>query len=1219
MSPLNISSMPHNAPVPENESERLDALLHYDILDTTPEEELDAITKLASHICQTPIALISILDGKRQWFKSKIGLDISETGREISFCRYAIMNKEGLEVPNALKDERFKDNPLVTGKPDIRFYAGVPLENPEGLNMGTLCVIDSVPRTLTPEQREALKVLSKQVMMHFELRKQNQLLKREQESLKKKREMLQAISEATDELLSNSDYLEAVHNCLPMLGSAAGIDCAYLFRVKSTDKIKGQVSEQLASWSAVSESKEVVLFQKEVALSLSEKHLDKLKKYENIDLNESDTSEKDDLSSYLKAKHINSSLILPVIIGGELWGFIGFGTLAEGHVWSESELSLFKSFANSVANAVDRAAVAKQAEDMALFSLENPFPVVRVDLNGKVLLRNAPAEHISKIELNGKVYSDLEFFSLIAQQLTPVKPIKTWEVTHKQRHYNVIARLSELKKHINIYATDVTHQKRAEELLIASEARMAAIIQNLQAGILLKDENRKVIHVNKKFHQLFNLPDSAISPGEDYANVTDKIKTLFKDPKAYKNRIDQVVQEDKPCLGEELELADGRCFERDFIPIIINNTYKGHLWKYMDVTERKKYETNLKTQEEKYRSIITNMNLGLLEVNNDNVILSANNTFSNISGYSSEELVGNNALKLLGITEDRKNTIDLQGVFDIARLPVQNKRGELRWWLLSGTPNYNDMGQKTGAIIIILDITRHRKLEEELLVMRQKAEESAKAKEQFFANMSHEIRTPLNAIIGMVSELSREDLTNRQKLFVTHATSASQHLLSLVNDILDISKIEAGKLELDSSPFSLREVLREAEIIMKPAANEKLLNFNVSVSEKVSPAFLGDPIRIRQVLINLIGNAIKFTEKGSVSVLCELMERNSYSQKVKLTIADTGIGMDEAYLKDLFKKFTQEDISTSRKYGGTGLGMSITYELVQLMNGSIDVKSEKGSGTRIELVLNFTVANENNVPASAVAGSTESLDGKRVLLVEDNEMNRMVAANTLQRYKLIVTEATNGAEAIERVKETEFDLILMDLQMPVMDGIEATKIIRTQLHLTTPIIAFTANAFKSEIEQHLATGMNGYVTKPFEERVLLSTIQQMLYQTAGVVNETEELQHTKLYDLSKLIAVSHGDMAFVRKMVDLFKVHTLSSVEEIKEAFNEKDYDKIRKVTHRIKPGIEKLGITTLKADILALEEFDTSAFTPTELHEAITRLESTLAKVISALANEEL
>lgn len=665
-------------------------------------------------------------------------------------------------------------------------------------------------------------------------------------------------------------------------------------------------------------------------------------------------------------------------------------------------------------------------------------------------------------------------------------------------------------------------------------------------------------------------------------------------------------------VGQSVQLTQSDDGKIEFTALVI------------DITERKTYEEQIVRQKEKYLNIITNMNLGMIEVDLEERILFANHTFFFISGYSQQELIGKKASELLVLNDNRsvlreKMAMREKGLSDMYEIQVKNKKGETRWWVVSGAPNYDAQGKIIGSIGIHLDITEKKQMEMELEAARLQSEESSRAKAAFLAHMSHEIRTPLNGIIGMVRELTYEPLSKKQQEYVDNAATASEHLLSVLNNVLDISKVEAGELSLERRHFKLKDTIKEVKAMMKLKAREKGLYFGLDVMDVTNMAYIGDPARIRQVLLNLIGNAIKFTEQGGVYVECKIKTKGNGGHTIALSVEDTGIGMEASFQQKLFRKFSQEDASTSRKYGGTGLGMAISYEIIKLMQGSVSVSSKKNEGTRIEVLFDLPLGQPDKVDRESGAANPAMNGTTRVLLVEDNAFNRAVACNTLRRYACDVTEAVNGREAVQLLKKNRFDVVLMDLQMPVMDGFEATRIIRQQLQLDVPIIALTANAFKSELEQCLTEGMNDYMTKPFEEKALMSLVKQFRIKNKAAVTKEPPLaiEQDKLYDLTQLTKMSGGDTVFIQQMIQLFMEQALLSMQQINEAYSRLDLHAVYAVAHRLKPSIDSLAIKTLQGPIRMLEEKAMSGIDSPEIQEQINLLTATIHQVVERLKSE--
>ena len=648
-----------------------------------------------------------------------------------------------------------------------------------------------------------------------------------------------------------------------------------------------------------------------------------------------------------------------------------------------------------------------------------------------------------------------------------------------------------------------------------------------------------------------------------------------------------------------------------------------------DITERKSIEESLRINEEKYRSILANMKIGLLEVDQEGKITYANNSFCYMSGYTMPELIGQKSAELFLFNDSSDLEKEMwknreMGLADAYEVETKDKNGDRKWWLVSGAPRFNDKAELVGSIGIHLDVTDQKVQELELVESRIEAEQSAHSKEIFLANMSHEIRTPMNAIMSMANQLAKTNLEPQQEFYLETIHTASKSLLVIINDVLDLSKIDAGKLSLENIGFNLIDVLQNAMQVITHKGEEKGLDLNNFYFDgNIAKVLMGDPYRLNQVLLNLMTNAVKFTERGSVDLNCRVIADKPDSQVIHISVKDTGIGMDASFVKHLFEKFSQEYESVSRKYGGTGLGMSICKELVEQMGGEISVESVKGVGSTISFVVEFPKGISTDMPEKIETQfSEEFLVGKKVLVTDDNDLNRLVASILLLDFGATVMVAENGEIALEMISRETFDVVLMDIQMPVMNGYEATKLIRKSGN-DIPIIALTASAIKGEREKCIACGMNDYITKPINEEQFLKTIDKWITKDSeSEMNiEMENLLENEgvegLYDLAGLRAISKGREAFVKKMVDMFCEQTPITVKEMIDAYHANDLEQMGLIAHKLKSNIDNLSIFPLLRTIRDIEAIGRENLDGSSLPTLLKDTETVITKVVEQLREE--
>ncbi len=606
-----------------------------------------------------------------------------------------------------------------------------------------------------------------------------------------------------------------------------------------------------------------------------------------------------------------------------------------------------------------------------------------------------------------------------------------------------------------------------------------------------------------------------------------------------------------------------------------------------EITEIKNAHLQVERSEEKYRGIIENLELGLLEVNTVGEIIKVYPQFCEMTGYVPEDLVGKSAVdallppefKALLAKQSREREEGIPGVYEVQ---IMKKDGSRIWVIISGAPFYDENDEISGSIGIHLDISKRKEMERDLYLAKEAAENSMKAKEIFMANMSHEIRTPMNAIIGMGGLLKKTDLDSTQLEYLDAVKVSADNLLVIINDILDFSKIESGNLIIESVEFSLQKIIDKSYRIMKLKAEEKGILLYYSIEDTIHDAVMGDPTRLGQVILNLMSNAVKFTDFGSVLIFVKKVEDIGNSTRIMFSVKDSGIGIAEDKLDSIFNSFTQEENSTTRKYGGTGLGLAISKKIVEQMGGDLEVVSQKGHGSEFYFSLEFEKGSGNVVTEiGEELIQIENFKRKKILLVEDNAINRFMATTLLQQWNCVVDHAEDGIIAVEKLKAKQYDLVFMDMLMPNMNGIDATKIIRNELKLTVPIIALTANAITGESEKCKAVGMNDYLSKPFDPKDLNFKMAKWL-DIIAVKNDVYEVKEeefilessisNQLYDLTLLEKVASGNKDFIGKMIEIFLEETPRDMQELKDAVASKNYEQIRSVVHRIKPSLSHVA-----------------------------------------------
>ncbi len=1029
------------------EDSRVSALDKYQILVSMPESEFDSITRLAAYLSKKPIATISFLDGEYQFIKSRAGFSTEISSVEDSICQFAIKGSELLEINDTLEDARTRGMKCVTGGSKIRFYAGVPIVNPEGYVLGSLCVMDVVPGALDEQQREGLKILADQVMTHLEVKYQNGVL---------------------NDLIQKYEEISTIFN------SSAELHC--ILDRNGTIELMNNIVERLLGYS----------MEEVIGRSIWEFF------YED-DILAMVPQLEGGLASGQKSFELEGRIKLKD--GSTKW--MGWSIAVRNQKW----------FANG-RDISDKKKMVEELEQLSLVANKVNNGVIISDNNSNVIWANEASTEItgySLDDLKGRKLGDV----LKGKETDTEVILNARELTKSKRSFSVdllayrkdgtpiwlsilnsviLDKDGNIDKEVEVII-DITARKKSElELEILS-----MVASKSASGIAIRDAKGRVTWVNAALENMLGYNFSEIEGrrfneivvGEDTSKHTLEIaEDAIRAKKPY--NIDLLI------------------YKKDHSPIWVNAATtpilneKGEIERQVeiinDITERKFAEDQLTLL-----SLVASKTInGVAISGSDGKIKWINQSLEDLTGYSLEEFQNTRPGDLLAgegtdmelLKKARQQAADC--IPSNIELLSYKKDGTRIWLSISNTPTFNADGSLDQQVEIINDISERKLAEQELIKTREEALQLSKAKETFLSVMSHEIRTPLNAVIGMSYILMDDNPTESQIENLKILGFSAQNLLNLINDILDFTKIQTGNMVLESVDVNLKELVAQTLNSLQFKTAEKHVALKSEIDYRIPANVIGDNTRLYQILINLLGNAVKFTEKGEVKLKLDLIEENRKSVKVRFEVSDTGIGIPADKIDDIFNSYTQASTDTTRKYGGTGLGLAITKSLIELHNSKISVKSEIGKGSAFSFIIQFdrsttsAVSIDNKTPLQQLSG--------RVLVVDDNEINRLLASKVITKWGLSVDFAENGKTALKMVQENKYDLVLMDLHMPVMDGMEASRAIRKMggYYAAVPIIALTASLFAHELETITECGMDGFVIKPFVPNDLYSKIRPYL-------------------------------------------------------------------------------------------------------------------------------
>ncbi|MBW8361468.1 MAG: response regulator [Kaistella sp.] len=1047
--------------IPENENERLKKLEFFDLLHLGKDPDLDVFAEVACLIADCPASIVGMMEKETQTIQSCVGLELDSVDRKNTVCQYAIASAEILVIEDTLLDKRSSENQIVI-ESGIRFYAGVPLIDDEGFALGTLCVIDYKPKSISEKQIASLEKIGEGVTKILMGKKRNI-----------QAEYFEQTFSITNNLICVLDNAFRIKSVNPSFEE--------VFKIKTTDALHRNFLTILGESNSELES-------------LAENFPKNQEKLVLTTTTQIDPSTKITVEWYLKQNLKNS----------EIFCFgINITHLIEEKSKLESSERRFRSFFENAIGLMSMhdldgniLAVNEKGRETLNYSIEE---TKRLNLKDMVPKKNWELldQYLQRIKLNGE-----DLGTMILQ--TKEGEEMFW------MYHNVVDTDEEGQRYVMSTSLNVTERMALEKDLIYTKkileqtsavAKVGGWEVNMKHGTVFWSQATRDIHkVDQAYEPDFERAMQFYTPESE-----KRARFLFN--RAVKEGIS---------YDEELELVqnDGNIIWVRVIgvPEFENGVCKKVFGIMQNVDVFKKIYLELSRKEAMLQSFVADVPVAVAMLDMELNYLTVSKSWTEEFSMNRKEIIGKNILhtsievpvEISRIYLDALNGKSYKNE-DLA-LKVSNKE-EIQHYKMEVSPWYLSDGLKGGVIVSIQNITESVKTNEELKNAKEIADLASKAKSEFLANMSHEIRTPLNGVIGFSDLLLKTPLNEMQTQYLNYINESGESLLSIINDILDFSKIESGKMELLIDRCNVYDLVSQVMNVILYQSQRKDIELLLNIEQGLPESIFLDESRIKQVLINLLGNAVKFTDNGEIELKVEKLEMNSENITLRFSVRDTGIGIPKEKQQRIFDAFTQEDSSVSKRYGGTGLGLTISNNILKYMGSRLILTSEQQKGS----VFCFQLQIPYEINESDASAEDEDLKIERVLIVDDNENNRIILQHMLAYKNIDAKLAANGMEALQILMKGErFDVILMDYHMPVISGLETIDKIKelfTQQDEIAPLVVLHTSSEEHDVINAFRQDEKSFcLLKPIKSADLYSTLKRAV---KNVKTKTPEIDHVK--------------------------------------------------------------------------------------------------------------